>query len=550
MRQHSVGAKIAELREKRHLTQAQLAEELHFTHQTISNWERGVSMPDLETAAKLAEFFGVSADELLFGKVKTAPAPTPAPPKLYRRTESEPVPAANALKILLRVFAGFAVAEIVLSFLSLVFPSFALFVGLIPVFVVSAGLAGVYFAALILFFFAKEYSRNRKAKPCFFIGIAVYAAVLIAAALHALLQPDSAADGDAAKFSVFYGFIALAGLAAVYFSAPYFFQENECEYAARKKYFYAAAGVLVCTALSAFFSSVEEAAAILDWVVLALSAYGMFLLNSCTENRTRLVCRTSTRPPQAAWFKDLPDGGAETLPVVNAEALSVAAAERAQAARALGAKETAPAPTYTKTVIAEEERIPQKVLWIAFGAYAFFVYVFPLIVGPFRSDAAVVLLAIAICLPHLALSVLFVLSKESAFCPLSFALVGAAVFGAAASFLCFCAQIFFPREPTELFPYALLAVPILLNFLTVFGAALCFRGGAESKKTNLALSLLFAALSAGILVLFLVFAFDPNSDPAVLLLDFWANGAVFALLIAVKKQKTKRFETTIVRKRV
>ena len=79
MRQHSVGSKIAELREKRHLTQAQLAEELHFTHQTISNWERGVSMPDLETAAKLAEFFGVSADELLFGKVKTAPAPTPAP---------------------------------------------------------------------------------------------------------------------------------------------------------------------------------------------------------------------------------------------------------------------------------------------------------------------------------------------------------------------------------------------------------------------------------------------------------------------------------------
>ena len=63
-----LGKRIAELRTKKNLTQAELARELHFTYQAVSNWERGVSMPDVETIIKISEFFHVSSDELLKGE--------------------------------------------------------------------------------------------------------------------------------------------------------------------------------------------------------------------------------------------------------------------------------------------------------------------------------------------------------------------------------------------------------------------------------------------------------------------------------------------------
>ena len=61
----NVGQRIREHREAAGLLQDDLAKSCYVSRQTISNWERGVSMPDLETAAKLAEFFGVSADYML-----------------------------------------------------------------------------------------------------------------------------------------------------------------------------------------------------------------------------------------------------------------------------------------------------------------------------------------------------------------------------------------------------------------------------------------------------------------------------------------------------
>lgn len=547
---HSVGAKITELREKRHLTQAQLAEQLHFTHQTISNWERGVSSPDLETVVKLADFFQVSADELLFGKPK---ASSPAPQKLYRYMTSVPVGAANALNLLLRVFAGFAAAEIVLSFLLLIFPAFAVLIGLIPVFIVTAGLAGLYIAILVLFFFAKELGGSLAAKACFFIGIAVYVAALIATALHTSQQPDTGTSEDAAKFLILYSFFMFAGLATAYYSAPFIFQENEHEYAARKSYFVIVTCMLLCTAFSALFSSVEEITTILDGIALLLTVFGLFALSSCTENKTTLVCRTSTRPPQSAWLKDIDDAENKVPPVVNKQAASVAAAERARANAYLAPREKTAAErpaSYQKTVVFEEDCYPKKYLWIAFGVYAFFLYLFPLIGAPFHSDSAVILLTVMICLPYLVLTALFALSKECVFPLFSYVLVVLSLLSAASAVLCFCAQIFFPHEPTALFPYALLAVPVVLNFCHVFCASLCFRSTAKNKAANVALSLTAAALSVGILVLFLISANDPNADPALLLLDFWANGAVFAFLLFSKKQKIKILTETVTRKRI
>ncbi|PWM72406.1 MAG: hypothetical protein DBX59_06415 [Bacillota bacterium] len=540
--QHSIGAKITELREKHHLTQAQLADRLHFTHQTISNWERGVSSPDIETVAKLAEFFNVSADELLFGKPKTQPAPPPKPKKTYRHMASEPTGAAYALKILLRVFTGLTVAEIVFSFLTLFFPAFAVFIGLIPALIVTFGWVGIYIAVLVLFLFAKEFSDSRSAKLCFFLSIAVYAVVQIVRIAH-LTAIVSASDADALnKFTVFYNILTLTGLAAIVYSAPHVFKQSENESdisAARKKYFSAATGNLACTAASALFAAVEAMTVFFDAVSLILTVYGLYALSRCTADKTRLVSYSSTRPPQEVWLQDREEKAA---PAVNAEAAAIACAERMRAAEianlsAEKAQQT-PAPRVfenrTKTIRIEQERVPPQALWITFGAYVFFTYIFPP-TGVFN----VILLSAAICAPYLALTVLFALAKESVWQPLAYLCIAVAAAAAVSTVFCFCDSLITSREPTAMFPYVLLAVPVCLNFCFVFGASLCFRGMAESKKRNIAVSLILAALSVGILVLFLILAYDPNSDPAVVLLDHWANGAVLSILLFVKKQYTK-----------
>lgn len=56
---------LTRLREQRGLTQKELADQLHVVRQTVSKWEKGHSVPDADMVLKLADFFGVSTDELL-----------------------------------------------------------------------------------------------------------------------------------------------------------------------------------------------------------------------------------------------------------------------------------------------------------------------------------------------------------------------------------------------------------------------------------------------------------------------------------------------------
>ncbi len=61
----NIGIKIKQLRTSRHITQDQLAVFLGVTPQAISRWEAGNGYPDIETIPMLADYFSVSADELL-----------------------------------------------------------------------------------------------------------------------------------------------------------------------------------------------------------------------------------------------------------------------------------------------------------------------------------------------------------------------------------------------------------------------------------------------------------------------------------------------------
>ena len=61
------GKIIKELREKKKLTQKELAKMLHLSDKTISKWETGKGLPDIAILEDLAQALGVSIAELLTG---------------------------------------------------------------------------------------------------------------------------------------------------------------------------------------------------------------------------------------------------------------------------------------------------------------------------------------------------------------------------------------------------------------------------------------------------------------------------------------------------
>ena len=62
------GAAIRTLRERRRLTQSQLADRLCLSDKTISKWETGRGLPDISLLEPLAAALGVSVPELLSGE--------------------------------------------------------------------------------------------------------------------------------------------------------------------------------------------------------------------------------------------------------------------------------------------------------------------------------------------------------------------------------------------------------------------------------------------------------------------------------------------------
>jgi len=62
-----IGKNIKALRERKCLTQDQLAEQLFVTRQTVSNYETGRSRPDVEMLTKIAEVLEVDANSVIYG---------------------------------------------------------------------------------------------------------------------------------------------------------------------------------------------------------------------------------------------------------------------------------------------------------------------------------------------------------------------------------------------------------------------------------------------------------------------------------------------------
>lgn len=66
----SLSENLQFLRQRRGITQEQLAEELDVSRQSVSKWESGVSYPEMDTILKLCDIFHVDMDTLLRGSAE------------------------------------------------------------------------------------------------------------------------------------------------------------------------------------------------------------------------------------------------------------------------------------------------------------------------------------------------------------------------------------------------------------------------------------------------------------------------------------------------
>ena len=68
MDQMKIGKFIAALRKEKGMTQEQLGEKLGVTNKTVSRWENGNYMPDVEMLSLLSNELGVSINEIISGE--------------------------------------------------------------------------------------------------------------------------------------------------------------------------------------------------------------------------------------------------------------------------------------------------------------------------------------------------------------------------------------------------------------------------------------------------------------------------------------------------
>lgn len=71
MNQQKMGEFLKHLRKEKGLTQEQLAEHFYVSSRTVSRWETGSNMPDVEMLIELADFYDVDIREIIDGERKS-----------------------------------------------------------------------------------------------------------------------------------------------------------------------------------------------------------------------------------------------------------------------------------------------------------------------------------------------------------------------------------------------------------------------------------------------------------------------------------------------
>ena len=71
MNQIKIGEFLKELRKEKGLTQEQFAEQFNVSRRSVSRWETGNNMPDLDTLVEMADYYEIDLRELLDGERKS-----------------------------------------------------------------------------------------------------------------------------------------------------------------------------------------------------------------------------------------------------------------------------------------------------------------------------------------------------------------------------------------------------------------------------------------------------------------------------------------------
>ena len=71
MNQIKIGEFLKELRKEKGLTQEQFAEQFNVSRRSVSRWETGNNMPDLDTLIEMADYYEIDLRELLDGERKS-----------------------------------------------------------------------------------------------------------------------------------------------------------------------------------------------------------------------------------------------------------------------------------------------------------------------------------------------------------------------------------------------------------------------------------------------------------------------------------------------
>ena len=111
---------IKTLRKSRNLTQTGLAKDLYISHQAVSKWEKGTSVPDAEMLTAIARYFGVTVDRLLNGEIRFYPQPVYAATPVWSLDTEAPALAVPRVKTPLGVL--FLIPMFILLAVVLIFP--------------------------------------------------------------------------------------------------------------------------------------------------------------------------------------------------------------------------------------------------------------------------------------------------------------------------------------------------------------------------------------------------------------------------------------------
>lgn len=107
------GENLKTLRKQKGFSQEELATRLHVVRQTISKWEKNLSVPDADTLIRLAEILEVSVSELLGAKIENENTASDVSEQLSRINEQLAIENRRSRRI-------WKVVAIVLAFIVLI----------------------------------------------------------------------------------------------------------------------------------------------------------------------------------------------------------------------------------------------------------------------------------------------------------------------------------------------------------------------------------------------------------------------------------------------